>query len=164
MLERDDEDLAVEHLRGHEHLEQPGEHVEPRIARRARERLGDLNARVAALTSERGRVERKLEALAAGEHKRFGHRRDHDAVERAHLESVLDAVERELRSACDERSRHSCELGDPRATLDGCKLERALVERALGHVIFAAARPERRAGRLVVDPHRDRHIDVFNQR
>jgi conjugative relaxase-like TrwC/TraI family protein len=164
MLERDDEDLAIEHLRGHEHPERPAERAEPRIARRARERLDDLNARVAALTSERGRAEGHFEALTEPQRKRFGHGRDRDAVERAYLESVLDAVERELRSACDERSRLSGELGDTRATLDGRKLERALVERALEHVDIAAARPERRAGRLVVDPHRDRHFDVCSER
>jgi hypothetical protein len=166
MLERDDEDLAIDRLGSSvaQLPERGAERAEPRVARRARERLDDLNTRVVALTSERGRVEGHLQALAEPQRRRWGRGRDRHTAERAYLESVLDAVKRELKSARDERSRHGGELRGPGAAFGGRKLERAGREPALDHVVTAAARPQRRAGRLVVDAQRNPDLDLCDER
>jgi conjugative relaxase-like TrwC/TraI family protein len=95
MLERDDEDLAVERVPGYEHPERSAERAEPRGELRELWRLDDLEARVSRLHVERERVGLRLEVLAAPGG-RFGRSRDPSAVERAQLARALTAIEREL--------------------------------------------------------------------
>jgi hypothetical protein len=103
MLERDDEDLAVEQLHDHEHPERSAERAEPRGSIRAHERLEDLNARVVALAAERRCMTQWLEELPAPATRRF--RREHDpaAVEREFLRTALSTVERELEHTSKKR-------------------------------------------------------------
>jgi conjugative relaxase-like TrwC/TraI family protein len=125
MLERDDEDLAVERLRGRcgEHPERAAERAEPRTVGRVRERLEDLGERMAALASKRERVARQLERLAEPERLRFGRERDPHAVERARLKSVLKGAEWELRRLGREEKDVSRQLCIERERADG--IERA---------------------------------------
>jgi conjugative relaxase-like TrwC/TraI family protein len=97
LLERDEEDLALEQAqrRVRAHPERSAERAEPQVGRRAWERLDELDARVARLTSDRDRIAQRLHELPQRSH-RLGQDRDTHAVERAHLESVRDAVQREL--------------------------------------------------------------------
>jgi conjugative relaxase-like TrwC/TraI family protein len=101
MLERDDEGLAVERLRGHEHPERSAERAEPRITQRAQQRMGDLEARISTLRCEQERIEVRLGGLVQ-RRRRFGRQRDSDSIERAHLATALKAVDRELQTALDE--------------------------------------------------------------
>jgi conjugative relaxase-like TrwC/TraI family protein len=95
MLERDDEDLAVQRLRGHEHPERSAARAEPRITRHAHQRLEDLETRLSRLHVERERVASRLEELATPR-RRFGRTHDPSVIERAHLARALAAIEREL--------------------------------------------------------------------
>jgi conjugative relaxase-like TrwC/TraI family protein len=145
MVERDCEDLAVEQLRTRvdEHPERSAERAEPRVSRRSRARLEDLDARVTTLTSRRARIERRLEELPEPRHNSFSGERDSHAVDQAHLSIVLEAVERELQVALDQRglligglvdaSRVSAEHGSEHAemTLEGGYLGATTTERPL---------------------------------
>src|SRR5262249_27950580 len=106
MVERDDEDLASEQIRGRggEHPERAGERAEPRIARRARQRLEDLEARISTLRGEQDRIAALLGALGPSRG-RLGREGDLDLVERVHLATTIKAVDHELQTALDERGR-----------------------------------------------------------
>jgi conjugative relaxase-like TrwC/TraI family protein len=95
MIERDDEDLAVERLRTREDPERPAERAEARLASRRRERLEDLEARAVRLTAERNRISAELAALPEPR-RPFGRVRGEEAAERAHLAAIEAAVAREL--------------------------------------------------------------------
>jgi hypothetical protein len=112
MLERDDEDLALERFR-REHPERAAERAEPRVPRRTRQRLENLHVRVARLTSERERIAQRLDALPRP-HRRLVRSQDPDAVERAHLAKVLEALTGELQAAARVRQRLGPESRDPR--------------------------------------------------
>jgi conjugative relaxase-like TrwC/TraI family protein len=113
MRERDDEDLAIEQLGGRygEHPERAAERVESRVRPKARERLEDLERHVVSSLSQRARVVRELQELPKPERNRFRGEHDPHAVDRAHLSSVLEAVERELQTALDEHRRLAGALG-----------------------------------------------------
>jgi conjugative relaxase-like TrwC/TraI family protein len=110
MLERDDEDLAVERLRGHEHPERAAERAEPRIARRARERRRDLDARMLMLTTKRERLVAKLACLPEPGARR-GQADQHD-VDRAQITGALHAVQREHAALSAERERLMHDLAE----------------------------------------------------
>jgi hypothetical protein len=101
MLERDDEDLAIEQWepgrRGDE-SEHRAQRAEAPLAPRGLKRLQDLDARLCRLHIDRKRVASSLEELAT-ERRRFGRTHDPRAIERAHLAGALTAIERELESA-----------------------------------------------------------------
>jgi hypothetical protein len=111
MLQRDDEDLAVEQVRGRrgEHPERAAERAEPRIAPRGLKRLEDLDARLNRLHIDRERVASRLEELAT-QRRRFGRTDDPSAIERARLARALTAIERERATAVKAQAGASREV------------------------------------------------------
>jgi hypothetical protein len=156
MLQRDDEDLAVEQFR-HEHPERAAERAEPPVRRRDRERITELEARAATLTSDQARVERHLDDLPPLS-PRIPRKRDPHELERAHLGSVLKTLERELLTVLDEQGRLMGGLEDAsRATCEH-GLEREHAETAWEHAHIGAMRQEGGHARPR-EPDRDRDLD-----
>jgi conjugative relaxase-like TrwC/TraI family protein len=151
MLERDDEDLAVEQL-GFQHPERSAELAEPRATRRARERMKALEARVVKLTSERARVAQRLEELPEPNRNRLRGDRDSHAVDRARLSIVLRTVERELQTAFDQQRLLIGGLGDASRVTAEHGLEHP--EMTLEHPYIGATKPQRR-----LEPSRDMRVD-----
>jgi hypothetical protein len=154
MLERDDEDLAVEQLgsRYGEHPERAAERAESRVRGRASERLGDLEARVSTLRREQERVAVCLGRLAAPR-RRFGRERDPDSIERDHLAAVVKGLDHELKAAVDEHGRLLRSLGDGSHVTPEPRLEAWHVEVTRHHAYVSAMRNERR-------PESSREIEV----
>jgi conjugative relaxase-like TrwC/TraI family protein len=113
MLERDDEDLALERL-GREHPERAAEQAEPRVSRRDRERTNDLGVRVARLTSGKERIVRQLAALPDPGRRGL----DPELVARECLKAALEVAERELTRARHEHRQLALVIGEPRAHAD----------------------------------------------
>ncbi len=144
MTERDDEDLAVEQLPQHEQdpkpspdhtndARPPGERIAQLRAKlnalptRALRRIEDLTARLSTLTAQREQLEERLAILPAPTRRR-GREHDPNAVERAHLQSALQANDRELTNTLTERTRHEHNLG---ANPANTRTERDDLQRAL---------------------------------
>jgi hypothetical protein len=165
MLERDDEDLAVEQLGGRygEHPGRAAERAESRVRPKARERLQDLERRVVSSLSHRARVVRELEELPKPERNRFTGEHDPHAVDRAHLSSVLEAVERELQTALDEHGRLAGALeSTPRLTPKRW-MEQELAERTREHAYIGAMAPECHLGPSR-QPKANRELDLGLER
>jgi conjugative relaxase-like TrwC/TraI family protein len=116
MLERDDEDLAVEQL-AREHPERAAECAEPRLPRRARARLEDLEARLAMLTSEKEQIVERLVGLT-GQARRGPRAPADDVVEHAHLKAALEASERELTRTRGQVRQLGLEVAEARSRVD----------------------------------------------
>jgi hypothetical protein len=140
MLQRDDEDLAVEHMRGDQHPERPS--TESRIARRARQRLEDLEARISTLREDEGRIAVRLPRLTSSRG-RPARQRNPDSIERAHLDAALKGVDRELQTALDQRGRLLRGLGDAPGVAPDHGLERGQAELTHRHE-YGAMRTRRR--------------------
>ncbi len=140
MLERDDEDLAIEQLPGAGRTDdpaiataatggpQPDQEQAAALPDRPLQRIDDLDARAHTLSTQREQLTERLDELPAPT-RRLGREHDPHAPERAHLTSALRAGERELDSVLRERGRLTHELGDPaeiRAERDG--LQRSLAQ------------------------------------
>jgi TrwC relaxase len=69
----------------------------------------DLDARANTLESKREQLTERLAALPEPTH-RWGREQDPNAVERAHLQTALQAIERELATTLTERARHERDL------------------------------------------------------
>ena len=101
MLERDDEDLAIEQWeagRRGDQSEHRAQRAEAPLAPRGLKRLEDLDARLYRLHIDRDRVASSLEELAT-QRRRIGRTHDPTAIERAHLARALTAIDRELETA-----------------------------------------------------------------
>jgi hypothetical protein len=107
MLERDDEDLAVEQLQGRaaEHPERAAERAEPALPYRKLKRHEDLNARVSTLNSQAERITARLAGLRIPKGRYVGRSGSPDEITIVHLRKVLDAVNGEIARATEERSR-----------------------------------------------------------
>jgi hypothetical protein len=145
MVERDDEDLASEQIRGRrgEHPERAGERAEPRIARRARQRLEDLEARISTLRGEQENVAGRLGALAP-RRRRFSGESGPDSIKRVHLARALKALDCELQSPLDEHGRLARALADPSRVTAERELEQAHADITREHADMAAMRREYR--------------------
>jgi hypothetical protein len=161
MRERDDEDLALERLR-REHPERAAERAEPPVRRRDRERITELEARAATLTSDQARVERDLEDLPPLS-ARVPWKRDTHELERAYLGSVLETLERELLTVLDEQGRLMGRLDDASRVTSEHGLEREHAETAWEHAHIGAMRQEGGHARPR-EPDPDRDLDVGIER
>ena len=104
MRERDDEDLAIEQLPADTDqielaIAAPSGLPRDPAARRARQRLEDLDARASRLNAQRELLTRQLDESPAS---RQGD--DRGAPRRAHLEAALRATAREIELARDQRA------------------------------------------------------------
>jgi hypothetical protein len=129
MLERDDEDLAVEQLgdRHGEHHERPAERAEAQLLRPSLRRIDDHAVRLSRLHTKRERVASRLEELGA-RRRRLGRTRDPSSIERAHLARALTAIERELETAVKAQADATREVvGHDRPRVDR-ELRRPTVE------------------------------------
>jgi hypothetical protein len=130
MLERDDEDLAIEQWelgRRRDQSEAGAQRVEAPLAPRGRKRLEDLDARLSRLHIDRERVASSLEELAT-QRRRFGRSHDPSTIERAHLARALTAIERELEIAVKAQADATREVvGHDQPRVD-CELRRPTVE------------------------------------
>lgn len=131
MLDRDDEDLAIEQLPAKNR--QPRSSVEQdREPGAPRERVERLSAQLAALPAGKLRriedLERREQTLAGQREqttgllaelpeprRRLGREHDPHAVQRAHLTSALQALERGLQATRGERESIQAEVGEPAA-------------------------------------------------
>jgi hypothetical protein len=106
MRERDDEDLAIEHVREREHPAC----AEPQVVRRAQARLADLDARMLMLNTKHKRLAQALAGLP--ESRWRGGRPDQHDVNRAQLTSALDVLRRDYAALSTERQVLARELGE----------------------------------------------------
>jgi hypothetical protein len=112
-------------------------------------RIDDLDARTNTLESKRGQLTERLAALPEPTH-RWGREQDPNAVERAHLQTALQAIERELTTTLTDRTRHERDLAanptDARAERD-----------ALKHALARLTREQRNLeAQTPTDRHQDR--------
>jgi conjugative relaxase-like TrwC/TraI family protein len=123
MLERDDEDLAIEQL---------PDAIEPLEERLAAlpthqlQRIEDLEARVTALEAQRAQLSERLAELPEPR-RRLGHDHDPHAAERVHLSTALRASERQLDALLERRDLVQREVVDPA----GSRAERDQLQRAI---------------------------------
>jgi conjugative relaxase-like TrwC/TraI family protein len=94
-------------------------------------RIDDLEARANTLKSKREQLTGRLAALPEPT-RRWGREHDPNAVERAHLQTALQAIERELTNALTERTRLERDLG---ANPSEARAERDAVKQALTTLI-----------------------------
>jgi hypothetical protein len=135
MLQRDDEDLAVEQLRTRvdEHPERTAERAEPVPAERVLKRHEDLNARVSTLNSQAGRITAHLAGLRMPHGRLIGRSGSPDDITIIHLQEVLDAVNGEIARATEERDRLAGDLdADEPLGIDNERSVERLAE-ATGH-------------------------------
>ncbi|HWX73726.1 MAG TPA: AAA family ATPase [Solirubrobacteraceae bacterium] len=116
MLERDDEDLAIEQLAGGHggdadliRASLRDRHRQETAALRALQRIDDLDQRAVRLKAQHARVSQQLEVLP--EPTRRG--RDPHALERAQLEAARRECARELERALDRRTLPGSEMAEP---------------------------------------------------
>ncbi|HEV2924403.1 MAG TPA: MobF family relaxase [Solirubrobacteraceae bacterium] len=123
MLERDDEELAIEQL--------PDATTSLRqqlaaLPLRQLQRVEDLDARACTLEAQRSLLTERLDDLPEPR-RRFGRDQDPAAVERADLSSALRSVSRELDALMEQRDLVERELEDPgQARGEHDRLERAI--------------------------------------
>jgi conjugative relaxase-like TrwC/TraI family protein len=123
MLQRDDEDLAIEQLPA---AIEPLRHRLAALPTRKLQRIEDLDARVVALMAQREQVAERLAELPPPR-RRLGWQVDPHAVERAHLCSTLQAAQRELESVVERRDLVQCDVVGPANT----RAERDRLQRAI---------------------------------
>jgi hypothetical protein len=138
MLERDDEDLAIEQLPAA--IEPLNQRVASPPTRQLR-RIEDLDARVVALEAKRQHVAERLDELPEPR-RRFGREPgDPHAVERGNLRSALTSAERHLDTVVAQRDLVRRDMVDPA----GIRAKRAELERKIDTLAHqrAVAREER---------------------
>jgi hypothetical protein len=146
MLERDDEELAIEQLP--DAIEPLREQLAALPTLQLR-RVEDLEVRVSALETQRAQLAERLADLPEPR-RRLGREQDPAAVERANLSSALRAADRELNAVVEQRNLVEREVVDQAET----RAERDRLEHAID-----AFTPERAAGSedREVDP---REVDL----
>jgi conjugative relaxase-like TrwC/TraI family protein len=112
MVERDDEDLALEQVRGRggEHPERAAERAEPARPDRILKRHEDLDARISTLNSQAERITARLSGLGVPQGRRVGRSESPDDITIVHLQEVLDVVNAEIARATGERDRLAGDL------------------------------------------------------
>jgi hypothetical protein len=121
MVERDDEDLAIEQLgtRVDEHSERSAERAELALPDRILKRHEDLDARVSTLNSQAERITARLAGLRMPQGRRVGRSGSPDDITVVHLQEVLDTVNGEIARATEERDRLTDDLDvDERPGID----------------------------------------------
>ncbi len=93
-------------------------------------RIDDLEARATTLEAKREQLTERLAALAEPT-RRWGREQDPEAVERAHLQTALEATERELTTTLTDRTRHEHDLG---ANPAEARAERNALKQALANL------------------------------
>jgi hypothetical protein len=115
MIERDDEDLAIDQLREHDSekltVERAQEQLDALPTGKLR-RMEDLRSCAQTLTAQRDQLAKRLAALP-GPHRRLGREHDEHAAERANLGMALDANRQALDTTLTELAGIERELGDP---------------------------------------------------
>jgi conjugative relaxase-like TrwC/TraI family protein len=176
MSERDDEDLAIEQLPQREHdpkpssdhtTRPPGERIAQLRAQldalptRALRRIEDLSARLSTLTAQREQLEERLAILPAPT-RRLGREHDPSAVERAHLQSALQANDREMTNTLTDRTRHERDLGanPAEARTERDDLQRELTKLTREYRTQEALTRSERSHDRTQDPKRDTALDL----
>ncbi len=108
MVERDDEDLAIQQVQTEERLRaqldgMPGQQLR---------RMDDLQARASTLSEQRKEIATRLAGLPEPR-TRFGREHDRHGAERANLRTALEANKQALERALGELGRIKCDLGEP---------------------------------------------------
>jgi conjugative relaxase-like TrwC/TraI family protein len=153
MCERDDEDLAIEQLPdGPDEIEfklasSDRRHAPTLDARRAAQRLEDLDARTRPLSAQQKRLAQQLEQLRQPLHERQRERGSRNLV-RAHVETALAACARELETLSDERGALLGRLDNTSACAQGHRLEHASDPPTRARDTLAAELEEPRATRI----------------
>jgi chromosome segregation ATPase len=123
MLQRDDEDLAIEQLPD---AIEPLDKQLAALPTRQLQRIEDLDTRTVTLEAQRTRLTERLAELPEP-HRRFARAHDPVAVERANLVSALRSACRELDAVMEQRDLVGREVEDPARTRGECdRLERAI--------------------------------------
>jgi hypothetical protein len=112
MVERDDEDLAVEQLgtRVDDHSERSAERAEPALPDQILKRHEDLDAHVSTLNSQAERITARLAGLRMPQGRHVGRSGSPDDITIVHLQEVLETVNGEIARATEERDRLTGDL------------------------------------------------------
>ena len=108
MLERDDEDLAIEQLQTEQQLQTQLDALPTQKLRR----MDDLRSRADTLSAQQVQLTKRLASLPEPR-RRFGREQDERAAERANLRAALDANKQALDTAVTELASIERDLGDP---------------------------------------------------